>query len=82
MSEGGVREGSSERGSLGLVAQIREVQGRVGRAGRHIWKRQILHVWRDGGEGKRCWSSVRGEGAMHDGSWLVLVSSNWSKENI
>ena len=82
VSEGGVREGSSEGRSLGLVAQIREVQGRVGRAGRYIWKRQILHVWGDGGEGKRCWSSVRGEGAMHDGSWLVLVSGNWSKRNI
>lgn len=38
MGEGGGREGGSEGGYLGLVAQILEVQGRVGRGGSHIWK--------------------------------------------
>lgn len=60
MSEGGGREGSSEGGSLGLVAQILEVNGRVGRAGRHIWKGQILHVWRDRGEGERYRGTMSG----------------------
>lgn len=81
MSEGGGREGSSEGGSWGLVAQIWEVQGRVGGAGGHIWKRQTLHVWRDRGEGKRCGATMRGYGARQTGSWWVLVgemlSSIW-----
>lgn len=83
MSEGGGREGSSKGGSLGLVAQIWEVQGGVGGGGRHAWKRQTLHVVRDGGEWKRCGATVSGQGARQAGRWLILVgerlSSDWGR---
>lgn len=83
MCEGRWREGSSTRGCLDLVAQIWEVQGRVGGAGRHSGVRQTRHVWGDGGEGKRCGPAMGGYGAGQAGSWLVLVGeklcSNWSR---
>lgn len=62
-----------------MVAQVWEVQCRVAGAGRHIGKGQILHVWGDGGKGKRCGGAMSGQGALQAGSrWVVLV---WERLN-
>lgn len=88
MSERGGRERSSSKGgSLGLVAEIWEVQSRSGGAGRQIWKGKTLHGRRDGGEGKRRRAGRLGQRAGQRagqvGSCLVLVeerlSSDWSR---
>lgn len=63
VSKGGGRVGRCEGGSRGLVAQIWEVQGMVGGAGRHIGEWEILHVWWASGEGKGCGRSMSGQRA-------------------
>lgn len=57
VSKRGGWEGGRYWGSWGLVTQICEVQSR---AGRHTWKWQALHLWRNGGKSKRCGDTIRG----------------------
>lgn len=59
--------GGGGEGGLNLVAQVRQMQGRVARAWRQIWKSQILHVWRHRGEDQRRVASVSLQGARHAG---------------
>lgn len=50
MGERGGREGGSERGRWRLVAQILEVEARVGVSRRHVWEWEALHMRRNGCE--------------------------------
>lgn len=73
MGERGGRERGSERGRWRLVAQILEVEARVGVSGRHVWEWETLHMRRNGCETKGRRGVLRRKSGRQKSSCRVVL---------